>query len=137
MIFPVSKPSSMCWVRFNTWAVQDLPGRKSAFSGIRTCSITGDRRATTRACLQSLDKRSVLAHALSRLSTHCIVKGPKFLISSVRISSSPAPFPFFRCFHELCSSMIVNSSSKSWFSWPHLLILLCCCLFGTLPFRMS
>ena len=34
MIFPVSKPHSICWVRFNTWAVQDLPGRKSACSGI-------------------------------------------------------------------------------------------------------
>ena len=33
--------------------------------------------------------------------------------------------------------MIVKSSSKSWFSWPHRLILLCRCLFGTLPCRMS
>ena len=48
-------------------------------------SFPGFRRATTRACLQSLGKRCVLAHALSRLSTHCIVTGPKFLISSVRI----------------------------------------------------
>ena len=45
VIFPVSKPSSMCWVRFNTWAVQDLPGRKPACSGISPmCSIMGDRR---------------------------------------------------------------------------------------------
>ena len=57
--------------------------------------------------------------------------GPTFLISSVRLSSSPAPFPFFRCFNEFCSSMIVKSSSKSWFSWPRRLILLCRCLFGT------
>ena len=100
-------------------------------------SFPGFRRATTRACLKSLGKRCVLAHALSRLSTHCVVTGPKFLISSVRISSSPAAFPFFRCFNEFCSSTIVKSSSKLWFSWPHRLILLCRCLFGTLPFRMS
>ena len=100
-------------------------------------SFPGFRRATTRASLQSLGKRCVLAHALSRFGTHCVVTGPKFLISSVRISSSPAAFPFFRCFNEVCSSMIVKSSSKSWFSWPHRLILLCRCLFGTLPFRMS
>ena len=100
-------------------------------------SFPGFRRATTRACLQSLGKRCVLAHALSRFSTHCVVTGPKLLISSVRISSSPAAFPFFRCFNEVCSSMIVKSSSKSWFSWPHRLILLCRCLFRTLPFRMS
>ena len=52
------------------------------------------------------------SHALSRHSTDCIVMGPKFLISSVRISSSPAAFPFFRCFNEYYSSMIVKSSSK-------------------------
>ena len=69
-------------------------------------SFPGFRRATTRACLQSLGKRCVLAHALSRLSTHCVVTGPKFLISSVRISSSPAAFPFFRCFNAFCSSTI-------------------------------
>ena len=39
-------------------------------------SFPGFRRATTRACLQSLGKRCVLAHALSRLSTHCVVTGP-------------------------------------------------------------
>ena len=83
-------------------------------------------------------KRCVLAHALSRLSTHCIVTSPKFFISSVRISSSPAAFPFFRCFNEFCSSMIVKSSSKSWIYWPRCrLILLWRCLFGILPFRMS
>ena len=27
VISPVSKPSSMCWASFNTWAVNDLPGR--------------------------------------------------------------------------------------------------------------
>ena len=30
MIFPVSKPSSMCWVRFDTWAVQYLPGAEAS-----------------------------------------------------------------------------------------------------------
>ena len=71
------------------------------------------RRATTRACLHSLGERCVLAHALSRLSTQSIITGPKFLISSVRILSSPAAFLFFRCFNEFCSSMIVKSSSES------------------------
>ena len=52
-------------------------------------SFPGFRRATTRACLRSLGKRCVLAHALSRLNIHCIVTAPKFLISSVRILSSP------------------------------------------------
>ena len=161
MIFRVPKPSSMCLVRFSTWAVHELPARKPACSGIKfdngrqavvyqalvqlvevtqngtiglklfgfEWSFPGFRRATTRACLQSLGKRCVLAHALSRLSTHCIVTGPKFLISSVRILSSPAAFPFFRC--EFCISMIVKSSSMSWFHWLHRLILLCRCLFGT------
>ena len=50
--------------------------------------------------LQSLGKRCGLAHALSRFSTHCIVTCPMFLISSVRIASSAAAFPFFRCFNE-------------------------------------
>ena len=59
-------------------------------------SFPGFRRVTTRACLQGIGKRCVLAHALNRLSTHCIVTDPKFLISSVRIWSSPAAFPFFQ-----------------------------------------
>ena len=95
-------------------------------------SFPGFRRTTTRACLQSLGKRCVLEHALSRLSTHCVVTGPKFLISSVRILSSPAAFLFFRCFNEFCSLMIVKSASESWFSGPHHFILLCRCLFGKL-----
>ena len=33
-------------------------------------SFLGFRRATTRACLQSIGKRCVVAHALSRFSTH-------------------------------------------------------------------
>ena len=59
------------------------------------------------------------------------------LLSQDFVESSS--FPVFRCFkfNEFCSSTIVKSSSKSWFSWPHRLILLCHCLFGTLPFRMS
>ena len=79
-------------------------------------SFPGFKRATTRDCLQSLDKRCVLAHVLSRFSTHCVVTGPKYLISSLRMSSSPAAFPFSSCFSESFSSMIVKSSSKSWFS---------------------
>ena len=100
-------------------------------------SYPGFRSAKTRACPQSLGKRCVLAHAMSSLSTPCIVTGPKFLISSVRVSSRPAAFPFFSCFNGFCSSMIVKSSSKSWFSWPYRLIMLCRCMFGILPFRMS
>ena len=142
MTSPVSKTSSMCWMKFNTWAVQYLlacsgNGRQAVqyqalvqfVEGHRReiglnlvgldGPIPGFRRATTRACLQSLGKRCVLAaHALSRPCAHCIVTGPKSLISSVRISSSPVAFSFFRCFNEFCSSMVVKSSSKPWFSRP-------------------
>ena len=41
--------------------------------------LSGFRRATTRACLQIIGKRCVLAHVLSRLRTHCIVAGPMAL----------------------------------------------------------
>ena len=30
MNFPVSKPPSICWARFNIWAVHDLTRRKPA-----------------------------------------------------------------------------------------------------------
>ena len=46
--FPCFKAIFDVWVRFNTWAVQYLPGRKPACSGIRTCSITGDKRFSIR-----------------------------------------------------------------------------------------
>ena len=44
-IFPVSKLSTMCWAIINACAVQDLPGRKLALSGIKTCSILNWRQA--------------------------------------------------------------------------------------------
>ena len=59
------------------------------------------RRAITGACLHSLGKRCVLAHALIMLSSHCIVTGPKLLIASFRISLSKAAFPFHKCFKDL------------------------------------
>ena len=50
--------------------------RKVNWSEAFRWSFPGFRRATTRACLQSIGKRCVLAHAWGRLSTHCVVTRP-------------------------------------------------------------
>ena len=55
MIVPVSKPSSMCWVRFNTWAVQYLPGRMPACSGIKDMFDNGRQAVQYQALVQFVE----------------------------------------------------------------------------------
>ena len=95
-------------------AVQELSGQKPACSG--TSSIVGDRRFSIR--------RSMGSFLVSEGQQHVTVARVSVNAHALR----PAAFSFCWCLNEFCSSMVVKSSSKSWFSWPHHLILLSLCL---------